>query len=86
MKKKKTFVESMEEQKHAGRVWSEVHQEYRPVYHTNSKGNYWLGYVFHDISPEELFQVSLSIVNDLLINHPELRLYNTKFQDKDENP
>lgn len=44
----------------------------RSVYHTNTKGLYWCGYMFQDLTPKELFDVCKSTILDLIINHPEL--------------
>ena len=41
------------------------------IWHTNSKGEYWSGRWYYK-TPEELYRESLSIVADLLRNHPEL--------------
>ncbi len=41
------------------------------IWHTDSKGLYWSGRWYYR-TPEELYRESLSIVADLLQNHPEL--------------
>jgi hypothetical protein len=42
------------------------------VWHTNSNGTWFSGWMPDGISTEELFSVSLSTVLDLLKLHPEL--------------
>jgi hypothetical protein len=41
------------------------------IWHTDSEGLYWIGYLYHR-TPEELYKESLSVIADLLRNHPEL--------------
>lgn len=75
-KKTETLLESISKQKHAGAYWSNVYDDTRHMWHTNSEGNYWTGYMPHNISPEDLFDLTLSTLQDLMKNHPELSMRN----------
>jgi len=46
--------------------------EISPVWHTHDNGSWWSGWMGNNVSKEELFSVSLSIVLDLLKLYPEL--------------
>jgi hypothetical protein len=69
IKMTKTFLESLEPQIHVGQkpdggLW----------WHINDEGNYWTGYAPNSVSPKELFNMCLSTLNDLMINHPGITL------------
>lgn len=40
------------------------------IYYTDSKNRWWSGFMFHDLTAEQLFRISLSIVLDLLELYP----------------
>ena len=60
-------------QLHAGKYNSNVYGENHDAWHTNSDGNYWTGWMPHNLPPIELYKHAISITNDLFVNHPELR-------------
>lgn len=60
-------------QLHAGKYFSNVYDKINNAWHTNSDGNYWTGWMPHDLPPIELYKHAVSITNDLFVNHPELR-------------
>jgi hypothetical protein len=60
------------EQLHAGEYYSKLYKKVSHFWHTNSDGNYWIGYTPHNISPEDLYLVTMSTIADLMKNHPDL--------------
>lgn len=63
--KKKKQAGFVERQLHAGNRGSDK------IWHTDSEGKYWSG-LWHHRTPQELYRESLSVIADLLQNHPEL--------------
>lgn len=56
----------------AGKHGNET-KEINHAWHTNMLGNYWTGWMPKNVEPLELYKHAISILNDLFINHPELR-------------
>lgn len=59
-------TKSLGTQLHAGKYHGQS------VYHTNSKGHWWSGFMFHDITEHELMAIALSVVFDLIAIYPNL--------------
>ena len=60
-------------QLHAGKCFGVIYGNNDRAWHTNSDGNYWIGWTPHNLPPIELYKHAVSIMNDLFTNHPELR-------------
>ena len=58
----------MSEQKNAGRKLSDG----RTIWHMNSRGGYWSGWMPDNVSPEELYYACITTATDILKNHPEI--------------
>lgn len=58
----------MADQKHVGKKMADGSN----IWHTNSKGGYWTGWMPKSLTPEELYYASITTVIDLLAIHPEL--------------
>jgi hypothetical protein len=65
MKKK---IDFMYEQLHAGKKLSDG----TSIWHTNSNGGYWSGWMPESLTPEELYYACVTTISDLLVLHPEL--------------
>lgn len=53
-------------QLHAG-----IREDGDSLWHTDSKGLYWSGYVGHR-TPSQLLNECITTIKDLMVNHPEL--------------
>ena len=62
------MTDYMYEQKHAGKRLSDGEN----IWHTNSKGGYWSGWMPSNLTPEELYYACITTISDLLSLHPEL--------------
>jgi hypothetical protein len=56
-------------QLHAGKIADKERTANLGLWHTDSDGNYWMGYLYHR-TPKQLLQECLTTIRDLLINHP----------------
>lgn len=72
MAKAKEKIDYVKVQFNAGRMQSNEHaRKGNAIWHTDTEGRYWIGNMYHR-TPRQLFHESLSVIVDLLKNHPEL--------------